>query len=38
MRRILKKLNILLDKKQKRQMAGLLVIMTLGAFLQTLGV
>ncbi len=38
MRRILKKLNILLDKKQKRQMAGLLVIMTIGAFLQTLGV
>ena len=38
MRRIFKKLNNLLDKKQKRQMAGLLVIMTIGAFLQTLGV
>ena len=38
MRRIFKKLKNLLDKKQKRQMAGLLVIMTIGAFLQTLGV
>ncbi len=38
MRRIFKKLKNLLDKKQKRQMAGLLVIMTIGALLQTLGV
>ncbi|MBQ8138922.1 MAG: ABC transporter ATP-binding protein [Lachnospiraceae bacterium] len=38
MRRILKKLNLLLDKKQKGRMALLIVVMTVGAFLQTLGV
>lgn len=38
MRRIFKKLGILLDRKQKNAMAGLLVLMTIGAFLQTLGV
>lgn len=35
---ILKKLSVLLDKKQKRQMAGLMVLMVIGAFLQTSGV
>jgi len=35
---ILKKLSVLLDKKQKRQMAGLMVLMVIGAFLQTAGV
>lgn len=33
--KILKKLNILLDKKQKRKMAGLLVLMIIGAILET---
>ena len=36
--RILKKLNVLLDKKQKNTMAGLIVLMIIGAFLQTAGV
>ena len=35
---ILKKLNVLLDKKQKRTMAGLVILMIIGAALQTLGV
>lgn len=38
MRQILKKLNILLDKKQKRTMGGLMVLMIVGAALQTAGV
>ena len=38
MRRIFKKLVVLLDKKQKSTMVGLLIVMTIGAFLQTLGV
>jgi ABC-type multidrug transport system fused ATPase/permease subunit len=38
MRQILKKLNVLLDRKQKQQMAGLMVLMVIGAFLQTAGV
>lgn len=38
MKQILKKLNVLLDKKQKRAMAGLMVLMVIGAFLQTAGV
>lgn len=38
MRQILKKMNVLLDKKQKRTMAGLMVMMVIGAFLQTAGV
>ena len=36
--RILKKLRILLDGRQKRIMAGLIVLMVIGAFLQTAGV
>ena len=35
MRRILKKLNILLDKKQKRQMLLLVPMMLVGAVLET---
>ncbi len=35
---ILKKLNVLLDKKQKRTMLGLMLLMVVGAFLQTAGV
>jgi ABC-type multidrug transport system fused ATPase/permease subunit len=38
MRQILKKLNVLLDRKQKKQMAGLMFLMVIGAFLQTAGV
>mgnify|MGYP002512225832 CR=1 FL=1 len=38
MAQILKKLNVLLDGKQKRTMAGLVVLMVIGAFLQTAGV
>ncbi len=38
MLQIIKKLQILLDKKQKRTMAGLMVLMVIGAFLQTAGV
>ena len=36
--KILKKLRILLDGRQKRTMAGLIVLMIIGAFLQTAGV
>ena len=35
---ILKKLNVLLDKKQKRAMVGLIFLMIIGAVLQTAGV
>ena len=35
---IIKKLHILLDGRQKRIMAGLMVLMVIGAFLQTAGV
>ncbi len=35
---ILKKLNVLLDKKQKRAMVGLIFLMIIGAILQTAGV
>ncbi len=35
---IVKKLRVLLDGKQKRTMAGLIVLMVIGAFLQTAGV
>ena len=35
---IIKKLNVLLDKKQKTTMAGLMFLMVIGAFLQTAGV
>lgn len=38
MNRILKKLNVLLDKKQKTVMAGLVLMMVVSAFLQTAGV
>ncbi len=38
MAQIIKKLNVLLDKKQKCAMAGLMVLMVIGAFLQTAGV
>lgn len=38
MLQILKKLNLLLDKKQKQTMAGLTVLMVIGAALQTAGV
>ncbi|MBR1855182.1 MAG: ABC transporter ATP-binding protein [Lachnospiraceae bacterium] len=35
---IIKKLNVLLDKKQKTTMVGLMFLMVVGAFLQTAGV
>lgn len=38
MKQILKKLNVLLDGKQKRHMVGLMFLMVIGAFLQTAGV
>lgn len=38
MKQIWKKLKVLLDKKQKRSMVGLLILMVIGAFLQTAGV
>ncbi len=38
MLQILKKLRVLLDKKQKRAMVGLILLMVIGAFLQTAGV
>lgn len=38
MAQILKKMNVLLDRKQKLAMAGLMVLMVVGAFLQTAGV
>lgn len=38
MLQIWKKLRVLLDKKQKHTMAGLVVLMIIGAFLQTAGV
>ncbi len=38
MRQILRKLNVLLDKKQKKTMLGLIGLMVVGAALQTAGV
>lgn len=38
MKQILKKLNVLLDKKQKHAMGALVVMMVIGAFLQTAGI
>lgn len=38
MRQIIKKLRVLLDKKQKRDMVGLIFLMVIGAALQTAGV
>ena len=35
---IIKKLRVLLDKKQKRTMVGLIFLMVISAFLQTAGV
>ena len=35
---IIKKLRVLLDKKQKRTMVGLIILMVISAFLQTAGV
>ena len=35
---IIKKLNVLLDRKQKTTMVGLMFLMVIGAFLQTAGV
>src|SRR5574344_315549 len=36
--KILKKLNVLLDKKQKTQMAGLVVLMLVGGVLESFGI
>lgn len=36
--KILKKINVLMNKKQKRAMCGLIAMMIIGAFLETLGV
>ena len=38
MLQIIKKMNVLLDKKQKRTMVGLIILMVISAFLQTAGV
>ena len=38
MAQILKKMNVLLDRRQKLAMAGLMVLMVIGAFLRTAGV
>ena len=38
MLKILKKINILMDKKQKRSMLGLLCMMVIAAFLETVTV
>lgn len=38
MKQIWKKLRVLLDKKQKQSMVGLLILMVISAFLQTAGV
>ncbi len=38
MAQILKKMKVLLDRRQKLAMAGLMVLMVIGAFLQTAGV
>lgn len=38
MTKILKKLNVLLDKKQKKIMASLILVMLIGAALELLGV
>lgn len=38
MRKILKKLNVLLDRKQKKIMVSLIFVMLIGAILETLGV
>ena len=38
MAQILKKMNVLLDRRQKLAMTGLMVLMVIGAFLQTAGV
>ena len=38
MAQIIRKLNVLLDRKQKYAMAGLMALMVVGAFLQTAGI
>ncbi|MBQ3789534.1 MAG: ABC transporter ATP-binding protein [Lachnospiraceae bacterium] len=38
MRKILKKMNTLLDARQKRQMAGIVVLMLVGGILESLGI
>lgn len=38
MAQIIRKLNVLLDRKQKYAMAGLMALMVIGAFLQTAGI
>ncbi len=38
MRRILKKMSVLLDARQKRQMAGIIVMMLVGGVLESLGI
>ena len=38
MRKMLKKINLLLDRKQKTRMVGLVLIMLIGAILETMGI
>lgn len=38
MLKILKKMNLLLDKKQKRQMGGIVILMLIGGMLESLGI
>ena len=38
MRRIFKKINILLDRKQKLQMVGIVFLMLIGGILEALGI
>ena len=38
MGQIIRKMRILLDRKQKRAMVGLIFLMVIGAFMQTAGV
>ena len=38
MRRIFKKINILLDRKQKMQMVGIVFLMLIGGILESLGI
>ncbi len=38
MRKMLKKINLLLDRRQKIRMVGLVLIMLIGAILETMGI
>ena len=38
MRKIISKLKVLLDKKQKRQMVGIVILMLIGGVLESLGI